>query len=343
MKQESTMEETELDTSEEHVIFTPDLSGLEKSAILLGLLGNDSVRPILPFLERDEVEQIAKSMADVESIKKDDVVFILDDFHKEMVRLVAPGIDDSQAQSFIEQYDEVQIELSPEAERRQQLKNIFALEDLEPVKLFRILEHEHPQIWAVILSQLSSTKAMEVLNIVESDKKYDILQRLAKLTAVNDDILMSLNQVLESKLEGMEETADYNGAKTTADILSLFPESDSLAIMEMFESSDKELHADVKSYFLTFSDLMGLDKSVLQKILAAFDPQVIATAICQSPQETIDNCFVSVTKRTKSLIEEGMKSLQQAPEAAVRTAQQKIIATARDLESQNVITLSTAE
>lgn len=192
----------------------------------------------------------------------------------------------------------------------------------------------------MVLSQLSTRLAKEVLSLLAPEKKDDILQRIAMLKNVDQDALKNIDEALHQKLSNLGDGAGSNGPQIAANILSLLPEEESKVFMDNVQQKYKPLFDKINKHFLTFSDIVALGKNDLQKILATVEPQILAQAICKLPKEKKDICFAVITKRAVTLIEDELKSLENVLPIVVQEAQQTIIKNARQLEAERKIDLS---
>lgn len=316
------------------------LSGLEKAVILFRMLSNDEIKTILPFLDRKEVAKISDHMREFQSFGNDDLIRTLSEFLSESTSVISLESPEEKAKFFLEQFNEIQIEGSPEGQMKSKLSNLFALEKTPPENIVDIFKNEHPQIFAIALSQISPAVAKEVLQLLEIEKRNDILKRISLLKKVDSAALKNLDDVLKNKIGGSQDSASYNGPLITANILSLFPDEESQVFMKDMQDNFKPVHEKINKFYITFSDILALENSVLQQILASMEPQTIAAAICKSPKEMMDKCFAVVTKRAVTLIEDELKTLDKVMPAVVQDAQQTIIKNARKLESERKIDLS---
>ena len=235
------------------------------------------------------------------------------------------------------EFERIQIENSPDAKKRKTYENIYALAEMPPESVEKLLACEHPQVWAALVAQFPAENAKAILSNLDTQRQHDILSRIATMRAIDPSVLELLNDQLAEINSDDDNASDYNGAKVSADILSLLPESVSSEFLSTIEKSDEETYQEIAKHYISFSDLVNLDSETLQKIFSTLEPQQIAKAICKSSQEIIDKCTSVITKRSAILIAEEMNSLAKVSEQVVQNAQQEIISHARRLENNNEI------
>lgn len=337
--EEVTTEKTEKKSVDEPEVIENQMPGIQKAAILFQQLGSDEIKLICRYLDRSDVEKLSSCLKQYEYVNRNDLLATVREFQSQTIGLISSGTPQEKAQLFIEQFEEVQIESTPEGKKRSQLSNLYSLEKMSPERVIDFFKNDHDQVLAVVLSQLSSDFSKEILSLLEPEKRSKILQRISTIKNVDLEFLKNLDETLKAKISSSSDPSGFNGPQIAANILSLFPEEESKNFMTDMEKDCKPVLEKIKQYYLTFSDLILLDNDTLQKILATVDPQVLAQAICKSSQETIDKCFSVITKRAVTLIEEELKSLENALPAVVQHARQIIIKNARQLESERKIDL----
>jgi len=74
------------------------------------------------------------------------------------------------------------------------------LTDLEPARLVTVLEHEHPQARALILSHLGAAQAAAVLALLPERLQPEVSLRLAHMDVVAPSVVAHIDALLRTKL-----------------------------------------------------------------------------------------------------------------------------------------------
>lgn len=315
------------------------LSSLEKAVILLRFLNPDEIKLILKYFDRIEIERISSQMSRLESIKKSDLIRVLNEFRLESSGILSLDVPQDRANFFISEYEQIQNQGLPHKQLKGRLSNIHSLEKFSPEKIIDFFKNDHPQTMAITLSQISPSVAKEVLLLMESRNRNDILKRISYLKNVDSKVLQDINDCLDSKMTDVEDTEMYNGPESAANILSLFPEEEVKPFLSEIQNTSGDLFDKISKYYVTFTDILTLSPDVLQKILSTVEPQVIATAICKLDKEVIDKCFAVITKRATTLIQDEFTSLENIHPTLIINAQQAIVKNAKLLEQEKKIDL----
>ena len=94
--------------------------------------------------------------------------------------------------------------------------NLEAIATLEPDRLFKLVENEHPQTIAIILVHAKTEAASEVMSRLPDEVKTDVALRIARLDKVSSGMVEEINQVIEAILSNKETSKPMKLAVLTA-------------------------------------------------------------------------------------------------------------------------------
>lgn len=72
----------------------------------------------------------------------------------------------------------------------------------------QFLSNEHPQIVAVILSQLDVEATARILKFYSGDKAHDIIERIEKLEPIQQKIMSSIDKVLRDEMKAYAQASE---------------------------------------------------------------------------------------------------------------------------------------
>lgn len=156
----------------------------QAAAILLLLFSEEQSAEILARLEPDEVKKISEIMYSVSDIGADHINHVLDVFvtrassrttigyksEQQIEKILKIALGDQRADTMLKK-------VAP----KKQNTAITALKWMDPVEISLLIEEEHPQISALVLSFLEAEIAANVLQLLPEKDQDDILFRLATL------------------------------------------------------------------------------------------------------------------------------------------------------------------
>ena len=132
------------------------------------------------------------------------------------------------------------------------------LTSLNDEQLIALLDKEEPPVIAMILAQLEPDKKMLILNKLEPELKGQVLIELGSLEGIPLEGIIEVGARLKEKSTYLPRTADFSrgGAKEIADMLSGMSSNEQERYMQTLQNEDQELYSSVKTFFLTFDDIM---------------------------------------------------------------------------------------
>jgi flagellar motor switch protein FliG len=207
------------------------------------------------------------------------------------------------------------------------------------------LKNEHPQVIALIFSQLKSDKAAQLLSTFEKEKQADIMNRLVVMNEISPDVIVEISEVIQENfgfmnIEG-EET--LSGTSMVAQILNNTDQDVEENILGSISKYDEDLSTQVRDQMFLFTDILNIDKDAMQAINLEIDKADLAKALKGQAIELADKFFNNMSGRAAEMIKEDMENLGPLKAADVKEAQQNIIRKIRDLEAKGEIVLNSDE
>ena len=153
------------------------LTGVRKAATLTLLLGEESVSQVFKYLNEDEIEQIAREVALMGSVKAQSGEDVLDEFNNmwQAAEYVARGgIDYAQKLLVKSLGSDMAKRLLDRLVKSFESTVVFtALEKADPQQLSKFILGEHPQTIALILAHLQPANAAQLATLLpeELDRK----------------------------------------------------------------------------------------------------------------------------------------------------------------------------
>ena len=182
----------------------PELTGTQKSAILMMLLGEEEAAQVLANLSPREVQHLGTAMYSVQGTDQETVNTVLDEFLQIMKEQTSLGLG---AGNYIRNVlnkalgeDKAQSVLSritPSSSERP----IEILDWMDARSIAELIQDEHPQIVALIVSYLDFGLASDVLGLLEVDLQSEVILRIATLETVDPAALRELEVVMQKKFK----------------------------------------------------------------------------------------------------------------------------------------------
>jgi len=126
-----------------------------------------------------------------------------------------------------------------------------------------VIQNEHPQTIALILSYLEPCKASFIVQGLPAEIKSDVLRRIATIDRTNHEIIRIVERVLEQKLAFCNDYNESNtivgGIESAVNILRCADRVSEKQIIEALEDEDPELAEEIKKRIFGFQGIVMLD------------------------------------------------------------------------------------
>ncbi len=320
------------------------MSGARRSAVLLLALGVDTAVKVIPLLKDDEVEAVSVEIARMKNVPGEQVEAVLAEYRdlalaREYVTQGGPVLARQMLSSALG--DDRAEEVLMKVEAAMEVSAFHLLHTVEPGRLVDLLQGEHPQTAALILSQLNPRKAGEIVGKLSPDVQGEIIFRVATMSPPAPEVLREVEDVIRQQIGAVlgAETSSGGGMGKVAEILVCAGRAAERTVMDALRERAPELAAAVKGMMFVFDDLVHLDGRDLQKLLAGVDSRDLALALKAAPEELADKVFKNVSERAAQGLREEAEMLGAVRVSEVDEAQARILEVAQDLEGRGEITL----
>jgi flagellar motor switch protein FliG len=321
------------------------LSGAQRAAALLILLGVDSASKVLPLLGDEEVERISVEIARFRSIPSSLVDDLLMEYRDTALAR------DYVAQGGISYAREVlESSLGPEraedvmmrVEAAMEVSAFHLLQAVEIGQLTAFIEHEHPQTSALILAHLNPRKAAEILSRLPEDQQGEVTYRLATMGKTSPELLRDIEAVIRQQIGSVfgSEVSATGGVNQVAEILNSTSRSAERSIMESLRERDNDLATAIKGLMFVFDDLVHVADRDIQRLLMEVDQQDVVLSLKGAPEALKTKILANVSERVAESITEELDLLGPTRIREVEEAQQRVLEKAQELEDNEEISLS---
>ncbi len=321
------------------------LTGTQKSAILMMLLGEDEASEIVRNLSPKEVQHLGTAMYSVQGLDQDTVNAVLDEFLAIIKAQTSLGMG---AGNYIRNVmnkalgeDKAQSVLSRIAPSTS-ARPIEILDWMDARSIAELIIDEHPQIIALIISYLDAGQAADVLGLLPELLQSEIVRRIATLQTVGPDALAELENVMQSKFKANASlrAAKVGGVDAAARIMNFTKQNMEQRIMKDISRNDRELMQAITESMFVFDNLIMSDERSLQTLLRSVDNELLVLALKGADEPLREKLFSCMSKRAAANIVDEMEALGPVRLTEVQTAQKEIINVARRMSDEGTIVLA---
>ncbi|HWM07954.1 MAG TPA: flagellar motor switch protein FliG [Solirubrobacteraceae bacterium] len=324
---------------------TKGLKGIEKAAILLVAIGEERASEIFRHLGDSEVEalslEIAKQRKVPTNVSKDVIGEAVETVLAEDY-IAEGGVD--YARSILERSlgasraEELIGRLSATIERRP----FEFLRRTPPEQIHVFLRNEAPQTIALVIANLHTTLAAQVLSFLEPEEQADVARRVAKMAETRPEVVTQVEAVMRAKLSNViaQEYAAAGGVKSLADILNHSDRTTERNVLDELAKTEAELAEEVRLLLFTFEDVVKLDDRSIQMVLKEVDQKDLAVALRGVSEDVRSRIFSNMSERGAELLREEIEFQPPQRKRVIEESQGRIVGVVRRLEEAGAVVLS---
>ena len=320
------------------------LSGPQKAAILFLTMGEEYSTTLFKSLDENSIKKIGKYMSEITYIPSDVLSSVMDEF---LINFSSDTDVIVSGEEFLKQV----VNKSLDKEKAREVFKVIGekgssvpFSDLAyiPVEsLINIIQGEHPQTIALILSYLPYEKAAEVLKSFPEELKIDVALRIVQIGQVDVEIVKELDKVMKNELSKIGgATRKCDGIETLANILNQVDGITEESVLSHIENEDGDLADMVRQKMFIFEDLLQIENRHFRDILQNVDNQLLIKALKTTSDEMKNKVFSNLSERASEMLKEDMEVMGPVKLSEVEEAQQEVIKIAKRLESEGRIILT---
>lgn len=323
---------------------TPNMSSVEKAAILLMSMGEKDAAAVLKQMGPKEVQKVGAAMTALKAVSRDTVEYVLNQFLSECGTQSGLGIG---ADNYVRN---MLTEALGEERARGLLDRILlggssgginALKWMDPRSVTDVIRNEHPQIQAVVLSYLEADQSASILSNLPEKVRLEVMMRIASLESVQPDALKELNVILEKQFsgKGANPSTVLGGTKTAAEIMNNLEGSIEQELMEMIREADEDMSVRIQDLMFVFDNLADVDDRGIQALLREVSSEVLILALKGADEYLKEKIFANMSKRAAELLRDDLEAKGPVRISEVEAAQKEILVVARRMADAGEIQL----
>jgi flagellar motor switch protein FliG len=320
------------------------MTGTDRAAVLLMSLGEENAAGVLKHMGPKEVQRIGTAMASLQSISRQDMNRVLQDFVQTVEQQTALGVgSDEYVRKVLTSAlgEEKAGGVIDRILTGRNSKGLEALKWMDARAVADMIRMEHPQIVAIVLSFLDADQAAEVLALLPESAQTEIVMRIATLDTVQPNALEELDQILEKQFSSSsaQQPAAMGGVKNAANIMNYLDPSIESRIIEQIRKSDAALGGTIQDLMFTFDNFLDLDDRSVQSLLREVPGDRLVIALKGADEAVREKIFRNMSKRAAEMLREDLESKGPVRLSDVEAAQKEILGTVRRMADNGEIVI----
>ena len=317
----------------------PELSGVQRAAVLLMTLGENDAAEVLKHMSAKEVQKLGMAMATMQNVSRSAVEVVMVDFVEELREQTSLGVgaDDYVRNVLVQALGEDKASgLIDRILLGRNTRGLDNLKWLEPRAIAEMIRNEHPQIQSIVLAHLESDQAADVLKLLPERNRGDIVLRIARLDGIPPHALNELNEVMEKQFTGSQTSRSSNvgGIKVAANIINELDTSTEQLVMSSLSSVDNDLGARIRELMFVFDDLGNLEDRAIQTMLREVPNDQLGLALRGGDPAVKDKILKNMSQRAAQILQEDMEARGPVRLSEVEEAQKEILTIVRRLADE---------
>lgn len=322
-----------------------EITPVQRAAMVLSSIGAANASEVYKHFTDEEIERITVEVAKMDYWPVDVVSNVLNEFYElcltqkviseggvEYAReILEKAFGPEQAQALFERITKQLKTKSFAFVRKADYKNLLAM-----------VQNEHPQTIALILSYCRSDQASAILSELPKSIRIEVVERIAKMDSASPEFTKSVEETLERKFAMLvsTESTEVGGINYIADVMNKVDRSTEKFIFDELALRDPKLAEEIRQKMFVFEDIAHLDSMSIQAFINEVDAKDLATAIKGSTPDVAEVIYANMSTRKREATQTDVEYLHNVRMRDVEEAQQRIVAIIRRLEEEGVVTIS---
>ncbi len=323
---------------------TDEISGAQRAATVIAAMGAENAANVYKFLSEEDVEKLTYEVSKLAYIDISTADDILTEYYELCLtqKVITEG-GVTYARDILEKAfgENSAQQLMDKVTKSLKVKAFDFMRKADAKNMLAIVQNEHPQTIALILSYVRADQASMVLSELPKEKRVDVVERIAKMDSASPEVIKALEATLEKKFSTIVTTdmAEVGGINYIADVLNHVDRSTEKFIFDELTVRDPDLVNDIRQKMFVFEDILTLDEASIQRFIRDVDSKDLAVAIKGSSPDVTAILYANMPQRMQESIQADIEYLHNVRLRDVEEAQQRIVAIIRRLEEEGELVI----
>lgn len=324
------------------------MSGPRKAAIALLSLDEELASQVLAKLDQAEIRRLCEAVEELGDVGGELVSHVLEDLERNVTGPMAMVKGGGST------YVRKLVDKAIGTDRAQRLFGAPAAPTPEPLVLLRtaranalstLLAEEHPQVAAVVLTQLPAGIAAKVLGLMPAPLAADLASRISELEEIPERAVTEASESLVRALEaaGGLATSDvravFDGLAFSAAIVNEMRAEDGDRLLEQIGERDHMVASRIREAMFTFEDLQRIPPREMGNLLRAVQSETLVVALQTAPAELKDHFLAALSQRAAATLRDDLGAAAPKRVSEVEAAQREIVEAAMRLAGEGKLQL----
>ena len=318
--------------------------GIEKSAILLLSLGEESASEVFKHLGPRDVQKLGKAMSNLQNVSRESVEGVLSAFRLRAEEKSPLGLNSREYLKTVLTKALGNDKAASLIERIMQggdTSGIEGLKWMDSPAVAELIKNEHPQIIATILVHLDRDQASEILALLAERLRNDVLLRIATLDGIQPSALRELNDVLNKLLSGSNNIRQrpMGGIRAAAEILNFMSTNVESGVIDSVKEYDADLAQKILDEMFVFENLIDVDDRGIQLLLREIQSESLIIALKGASEPLREKMFGNMSQRAAEMLRDDLEAKGPVRVSEVEAEQKEILKIVRRLADEGQVSI----
>ncbi len=321
------------------------LSGKQKAAAIIVSLGADKASKIYKYLQEEDIEQLTIEIAQLKPISPEDFEKILEDFYAICLaqKVVTEG-GIGYARDVLEKAfgNQMASNLLDRVTKTIKTKAFEFIRKADYKNLLSIIQNEHPQTIALVLSYARTDQAAAVIGELPKEKKIAVVERIAKMDRTSPEVIKQVEEALQKKFMSVVSVdfTEIGGIGYIADVMNNMDRGNEKFVFDELSRKDMKLADEIRKRMFVFEDIITLGGRDIQRFIREVDSKDLVLALKGSNKEVGEVILSNMSQRMQDTIRSELEYTHNVRLRDVEEAQQRIVSVIRRLEEEGELVIT---
>jgi flagellar motor switch protein FliG len=324
------------------------LTGKQKAALLLTTLDAATAAELLKGVDAGTVQELAVELSYLDASGFQDTRqtaevarqfckslqqepgFHFKNFLREMLR---NSVGEEQAKRIQQEIQDLLQKRDP----------FLAIRSTDLQTLAQVLETEHPQAVAVVLSELPPKRGSELLGLLGEGVRVSAISRMTSIGSTPPEAKGRIAQLIQGRLEGAgsgQQTGTAVQARPEQSLRQVAVLVRNLdkevrdGVLEAIRQKDQETGEKIANLMIVWEDVPSVSGRSMQQALRGIDERQLALALHEAPEEIVRKIKSSISERAATMVDEETSLMAAPKKDDVRLARDRVISGLRELNKK---------
>jgi flagellar motor switch protein FliG len=251
-----------------------DMTGTERAAALLVLLGSEIASEVMKHLDEESIEAVTAQMIKVQNLSQEDREDLIGEFMIELKKASkTPGGGINRARKMM--IDAFGAERADEMITRIESKDpesgLKFLAEIDDADALTLLKDEEPGVLSLVLSYIEPAKAAKILKELPEDKSRAVAIKLAKMKNPSPEAAVAVAKALKKRYKKIKDLQGDKGVEGGVDslmsILAHMSSSQEKNILKDIDITLPHLSREIMERIFVFENVIKLSNNEMRILI----------------------------------------------------------------------------